>query len=530
MAVAEDDIVITGFAARFPQADSLAEFKEKLYAGVDFVTDDETRWPRGHLGLPERMGKIRDLSLFDAEFFGVPPKQAHMMDPQMRLLLETSHEAIVDAGYDPVTLRGRKVGVFIGSYNCESGEAFNFNVDNIDGYSMIGSSQAMFANRIANSFDFHGQSMAIDTVCSSTLTALNEAVLALRSRQCEAAIVGGSSVCLNASKSVGLLRLGILSPDGACMTFDSRRFTCPSNEAQERLLRDVYAEARLDPRKVSYVEAHGTGTPTGDRQEMKAISNVFCQPGRETPLKVGAVKSNMGHGEPAAAVSSVAKVILAMETGIIAGNLHFRKPNLDIPSLHDGSIEVVDRGIPFSGGPVGISSFGLGGTSAHVILESTEGPHVDDVVRDKEDIPRLILVAGRSQDSLARTLERLEEEGPYPDSAYSLLNRVGQPSVKQFPYRGFALIPVDGSDREVVKVAEHAPFEKRPLWLVFTGMGCQWKGMAHKMMQFDVFSSSIHKSHEVLKEFGIDLIDLVTNKTARDPSMASVQASVAAIQ
>ncbi|XP_077489973.1 fatty acid synthase-like [Amblyomma americanum] len=571
MAVKEEDVVITGFSARFPQADSLAEFKEKLYAGIDFVTDDEMRWPRGHLGLPERMGKIRDLSLFDAEFFGVPPRQAHSMDPQMRLLMETSYEAIVDSGYDPATLRGRRVGVFIGCNNCESHEAFSFDADNNDGYGLVGSSLSMLASRITHSFDFQGLSMAVDSGCSSTMAALNQAVLSIRYGLCEAAVVGGSALCLKPASSLGFLRLGMLSPEGKCMTFDSRAngyvrsetvgvffvqrtsearriyakithikslsdgytsegITFPSKEAQERLLRDVYEEAHVDPRKVDYVEAHGTGTQVGDSQELCSISNVFCQPGREKPLKVGAVKSNVGHGEPACGISSLAKVILAMETGVIAANLHFREPNPNIACLRDGSVKVVAELTPFLGGPVGINSFGLGGSSVHVILEPREGPHVEGIARNQAHLPRLVLVAGRSQGSLMRTLDRLEEEGPHADSAYALLNRVGQPSVKHFPYRGFALVSVDGSSNEVVKVAERVTSEKRPLWFVFTGMGCQWTAMARQMMQLEVFARSIRKSHEVLRAFGIDLIDIMTKDNGSGHCMASVQASIIAAQ
>ncbi|KAL1424459.1 hypothetical protein MTO96_020243 [Rhipicephalus appendiculatus] len=134
----EEDIVITGFSAYFPQANHLVEFKEKLYGGVDMVTEDDARWPPGHLGLPNRHGKIRDLSRFDAQFFGVHARQAHVMDPQLRLLLETSYEAIVDAGYDPDTLRGQSVGVFIGSSECETRSVFEVDVNNIDGYETLG--------------------------------------------------------------------------------------------------------------------------------------------------------------------------------------------------------------------------------------------------------------------------------------------------------------------------------------------------------------------------------------------------------
>ncbi|XP_072140212.1 fatty acid synthase-like [Dermacentor andersoni] len=570
----EEDLVITGFSARFPQADSLAEFKEKLYAGVDFVTDDETRWPRGHLGLPERLGKIRDLSQFDAQFFGIHARQAHMMDPQMRLLLETAHEAIVDAGYEPGTLRGRKIGVFIGCTDSDSDLVHTVDTDKVDGYSLLGNSRGMFANRISYTFDFKGPSVIVDAACSSTMMALNHATLALRSGQCDAAIVGGSMISLKPSTALGFCRLGMLSPDGTCRSFDARGngfvrsetvgtfflqrasearrvyaklihvkanadgyknegITFPSGKQQEQLLREVYVEAQVDPREMAYIEAHGTGTKVGDPEELGAISHVFCGPGRDRPLLVGAVKSNAGHAEAASGLTSLAKVILAMETGTIAANLHYTTPNPNIPSLLDGSVEVVAKATPFPGGAVGINSFGFGGSSVHAILEPNPGPHVNDVSREKPELPRLVLMAGRTKDSLEHTLERLEAEGPYPDSAYALLNRVGQPSTKQFPYRGFAVVPVDDSGRDVVRVSAQAPFEKRPLWFVFTGMGCQWDGMARQMMQFEVFARSVRKSHDLmLGNFGLDLIEALTvaDGEAWKQRAACVLACVAAVQ
>ncbi|XP_077520061.1 fatty acid synthase-like [Amblyomma americanum] len=569
--MAEEEIVITGFSARFPQADDLAEFKEKLYAGVDFVTDDEARWPRGHLGLPKRSGKIRDLSVFDARFFGVHPKQAHQMDPQMRLLMETSYEAIVDAGYDPETLRGRNIGVFVGCSDSESGEVFSSDADKVDGYNIIGCSRALFSNRVSYVLDFCGPSISVDTACSSTMTALNQAMQALRSGQCEAALVAGCNVNLKPTTALSYQRLGMLSPDGKCMSFDSRGdgftrsetvgafflqrvsearriyakvihtkatvdgykvqgITYPSAKAQKKLLRDTYSEANVDPRKLEYIEAHGTGTKAGDQQEMEAIASVFCQPGRARPLMVGAVKSNVGHGEAASGLSSIAKVVLAMETGTIAGNLHFEEANPNIPSLHDGSVKVVANCTPFNGGMVGLNSFGIGGSGAHVILESNLEPRVECAPRESPALPRLILMCGRSQESLMNTLDRMEAEGPYPDAAYALLNRVGQPSIQRFPYRGFVVVPADGTRKEAVKVVEQAQLEKRPLWFVFSGMGCQWNGMARQMMHFEVFARSIRKSADVLKQFGIELTDVVTSDEVVNNNVASVLASVAAVQ
>ncbi|XP_049519259.1 fatty acid synthase-like [Dermacentor silvarum] len=567
----EDDIVITGFSAYFPQADHLVEFKEKLYAGIDFVTEDDARWPRGFLGLPERKGTIRDLSRFDAQFFGVNPKQAQLMDPQMRLLLETSYEAIVDAGYDPTTMRGRNVGVFIGCSDSESEGAIGGDAENVDSYVLLGNNRAIFANRISYSFDFNGPSVAVETACSSTLVALNDAMMAIRTGQCEAAIVGGSLITLKPTKSLVYLNLGMLGPDGRCKSFDSRSngyarsetvgvffiqrarearrvyarvvhvksnadgyksggLTVPSTKLQAKLLREVYAEANIDPLQVHYVEAHGTGTKIGDPHELAALSSVFCQQGRKRPLKVGSIKSNLGHSETASGVCSVAKVILAMETGIIAGNLHFNEANPDIPSLLDGSVEVVDKATPFAGGPVGINSFGFGGSNAHAILEANPGSQVDSIVREKPELPRLVLAAGRSQESLMRTMDRMEAEGPYPDSAYALLNFVGQPSVMQFPFRGFMLLPVDGSDKQVVKIVEPAAVKERPLWFIFTGFGCQWRGMARQMMQFDVFARSLEKSHQVLTQFSIDLIGEATSENNYSDAMSSVFASITAIQ
>ncbi|XP_054923034.2 fatty acid synthase-like [Dermacentor andersoni] len=567
----EDDIVITGFSAYFPQADHLVEFKEKLYAGIDFVTEDDARWPRGFLGLPERKGTIRDLSRFDAHFFGVNPKQAHVMDPQARLLLETTYEAIVDAGYDPATMRGRNVGVFIGCSDSESEGAIGGDAENVDSYVLLGNNRAIFANRISYCFDFNGPSVAVETACSSTMVALNDAMMALRTGQCEAAIVGGSLVTLKATKSLVYMHLGMLGPDGKCKSFDSRcngyarsetvgvffiqrarearrvyakvvnvksnadgyksgGLTVPSTKMQAKLLREVYAEAKIDPTEVDYVEAHGTGTKIGDPCELAALSSVFCQPGRKRPLQVGSVKSNVGHSETASGVCSVAKVILAMETGTIAGNLHFNEANPDIPSLLDGTVEVVEKAAPFAGGLVGINSFGFGGANAHAILEANPGPRVDSLARQKPELPRLVLMAGRSKESLVRTMDHMEAEGPYPDSAYALLNFVGQPSGLLFPFRGFMLFSVDGSNKQFEKTVEPAAVKERPLWFIFTGFGCQWRGMARQMMQFDVFAHSLNKSHQVLTQFSIDLIAEATREDNYCGAMSSVFACITAIQ
>lgn len=251
------DIVISGFSARFPQAESLAVFGEKLYRGVDFITNDETRWPRGILGLPDRMGKIQDLSKFDAQFFGVHPKQAQVMDPQLRLLLETSYEAIFDAGYDPATLRGRKIGVFIGC--CLSETIGGLVTEETSGYAMLGCSLSMFANRISYSFDFHGPSETVDTACASTMTALNHAVLAIRAGECEAAIVGGSNLILNPVVSQSMCRMNMLSEDGKCKVFDASANGYVRSETVGAIFLQLASNARRVYAKLIHISSNSDG-------------------------------------------------------------------------------------------------------------------------------------------------------------------------------------------------------------------------------------------------------------------------------
>ncbi|KAL1484915.1 hypothetical protein MTO96_032291 [Rhipicephalus appendiculatus] len=506
--MADDDIVISGFSARFPQADHLVDFKEKLYAGVDMVTQDDSRWPPGHLGLPTRHGKILDLSRFDAQFFSTHPKQAQALDPQIRLLLETSYEAIVDAGYDPDTLRGRNIGVFVGVSSCDTRDMLAVNADETGGYGLLGCCLSMCANRISYGLDFHGPSVAMDTACSSTMTALNEAVQALRSGRCEAAIVGGSNVTLAPAVSLHFQRLGMLAPDGKCKAFDADGDGFVRSETVGALFLQRASDARRLYAKVINVKssadghkAEGLTYPSG-KVQADLLLDIYAE-------------SNV---DPTKGVASVAKVILAMETGMIAANLHFKKPNASIPCLRDGTVRVVNEHVRFPGGPVGINSSGFGGANVHVILEAGPGPHVNSITREKPELPRLVLFAGRTQESLTATLDRVEADGPYPDSAYALLNRVGHPSVERFPWRGFAIVPVDQSDKEVLKVVKQSPVEKRPLWFVFTGLGCQWNGMARQMMHFDVFARSIRKSHELLLPFGVHLMDIMTRRSLLRPN------------
>ncbi|XP_070847252.1 fatty acid synthase [Chaetodon trifascialis] len=531
-----DEIVIAGISGRLPESNNLEEFWENLINGVDMVTEDNRRWTPGLYGLPKRNGKLKDINHFDAAFFGVHPKQANTMDPQLRLMLEIAYEAIIDGGLNPVTLRGSKTGVYIGVSGSEASEAFSRDPEELLGYSMTGCQRAMLANRLSYFFDFSGPSTAIDTACSSSLLALENAFHAIRQGHCDAALVGGVNLLLKPNTSVQFMKLGMLSPEGTCKSFDSsgngycrseaavavllakrsmakriyatvinagnntdgykeQGVTFPSGEMQKRLVHSLYQEVKITPEQVEYIEAHGTGTKVGDPQEVNGIASVFCQSKRES-LLIGSTKSNMGHPEPASGLAALAKVLLSLERGVWAPNLHFSNPNPDIPALTDGRVQVVDRPIPVRGGIVGINSFGFGGSNVHVILRPAEKQA--DAPAPSRTVPRVLQACGRTEAAVTTILQKGKEHSA-DDSFLSLLNEVSGVPTASMPYRGYSLI---GSQSDVLEV-QQVQATVRPLWYICSGMGTQWAGMGRSLMQLPDFRESILRSDAALKDTGL---------------------------
>ncbi|XP_030317388.1 fatty acid synthase [Calypte anna] len=536
-----EDVVIAGIAGKLPESENLQEFWENLLNGVDMVTEDDRRWKPGIYGLPRRNGKLKDISKFDASFFGVHPKQAHTMDPQLRLLLEVSYEAILDAGIDPATLRGTDTGVWVGASGSEAAEALSQDPEELLGYSMTGCQRGMFANRISYFYDLTGPSLTIDTACSSSLIALENAYKAIRHGQCSAALVGGVNLLLKPNTSVQFMKLGMLSPEGACKAFDAsgngycrseavvivlltkrsmakriyativnagtntdgfkeQGVTFPSGEMQQQLISSLYRESGISPEEVEYVEAHGTGTKAGDPQELNSIVNVFCKCERE-PLKIGSTKSNMGHPEPAAGLAALAKVILSLEHGLWAPNLHFNTPNPDIPGLQDGSLEVICKPTPVKGGLVSINSFGFGGANAHVILRPNENRRQPP---ETCNIPRLVQVCGRTQEAVEVLIQESRKHGGCSPFV-SLLSDISAMPVSSMPYRGYTLVGTESDIQEIQQVQASG----RPLWYICSGMGTQWKGMGLSLMKLDLFRQSILRSDQALKNTGLKVSDLL---------------------
>ena len=383
----DSEIVISGIAVRVPESDNMEEFANNLFGGVDMVTGKSMVELKGDfmviVSLWQRMTAVTRLGFMTCQedmesssprinlmlHFSVyltdkPVKWIHncgccwnfpskLLWTQVILWLNEylikllQKNGIASTGCNPSNLRGSNTGVFIGAMNNDAEEYWTSlpSPEEVDGYGLLGSTRSMLANRISFAFDFQGPSFALDTASSSSLVAFTQAVLAIRAGHCDAALVGGVQLTLKAKNSLHYERLGMLSPEGKCKSFDrsadgfvkseaavvlyirtakeARRvyatiinartnndgfkeegITFPSRTAQRKLLKECYAEASISPAEVMYIEAHGAGTPVGDPEEAAAIYDVFCQDYKiqrtARPLLIGSVKSNMGHAEAAA--------------------------------------------------------------------------------------------------------------------------------------------------------------------------------------------------------------------------------------
>ncbi|EXK33530.1 hypothetical protein FOMG_10801 [Fusarium oxysporum f. sp. melonis 26406] len=571
-------IAITGISTRFPGG---ADTPEALWRMISKGKSAWSKVPEDRFALdafyhpdPDRNGAMNvvgghfldeDIACFDAPFFGISRNEAKAMDPQQRLQLESAYEALENAGISIDQASGTKTSVHIGVFNKDYADIMCRDPETGPLYQATGNGQSILSNRISYVFNLKGPSVTVDTACSSSLVGLHLAVQGLRMGEAEQAIVGGTNLIFSPDIMVAMSLLGFLSPDGRSYAFDHRAkgyargegiatlvlkpldkavrdgdpiravirgtgvnsdgrtagITLPNGDAQAELIREVYANAGLDPAETGYFEAHGTGTQAGDPMEAGAIHRVFtADRQRSSPLYLGSIKTNIGHLEGASGLAGVVKAVLCLEKGQIPPNMNFEKPNerLDLEAwnikvpmeLTQWPADVPRR--------ASVNSFGYGGTNAHVVLDGYDATQHEMKTIDTDIDRRVFVVSAGHQEAASSLFARMasylrdipaeKHARLLQQLAYTLSQRRSQLSYRMAISASSVDELIDTFENGKLSLVKSQRVSR--LGLVFTGQGAQTAQMGVGLMhQYGVFADSLNRAGATLKNIGCtwDLVE-----------------------
>ena len=567
---APEPIAIVGIGCRFPGAAGRGEFWTLLRDGVDAITEvPSDRWNADEFYDPDPAaagkmnsrwgGFLNGIDRFDADFFGIAPREAVGIDPQQRMVLEVVWEALEDAGQPPTDLAGSDTGVFIGVSTYDYGRLLLGDTSHIDAYAGTGGALSIVANRVSYALDLRGPSVVIDTACSSSLVAVHLACRSIRAGDCTVAIAGGVNLILSPTISINFSKAGVMAADGRCKFLDARAdgyvrgegagivvlkpvsravadcdvihalilgsavnqngrsngLMAPNQLAQEDVLRAAYRDAGVSPGTVQFVEAHGTGTALGDVIEAAALGRVLGEgrPAGERCL-VASAKTNIGHLEAAAGVAGLIKTALALKRRTVPPSLHFEEPNPLVP-FETLPIAVVTRLTPWPGGTAtpraGVSSFGFGGTNAHVVLQAPPpAPPVENAAGESAII---LPLSARSPQALRRLATefraRVDQGGSLSRQCRTAAIRRSHLDVR---------LAVAGRTVDDIRSGLDAYLEGQP-WpgltvgrahgrrsrgpvLIFSGHGSQWPRMASDLVRREpVVADTLARCDEALRRY-----------------------------
>jgi pimaricinolide synthase PimS1 len=592
-----EPIAIVGMACRYPGG---VESPEQLWSLVEQGRDAIEDFPRDRGWDLERLfdpdpdspgksyvregGFLNDAANFDPAFFRMGPREALATDPQQRLLLETSWEALEDGGIDPSSLGETQTGVFAGVASQDYLSALGAVAEELEGHLASGAPSSVVSGRVAYTLGLQGPAITLDTACSSSLVAIHLAAQSLRSGECSLALAGGVTVLSTPMLFVGLSRQRALAPDGRSKSFaeaadgvgwsegvgvlalqrlsdaerDGRRvlatirgsavnqdgasngLIAPSGPAQERVIRQALAAARLTGGEVDAVDGHGTGTVLGDPIEVGALLATYGQD-REQPLRLGAIKSNIGHTQAAAGVAGVIKMVMAMRSGVLPRTLHVDAPSTKV-EWEQGKVELLTEPLewrPDGERPrrAGVSSFGISGTNAHLILEQAPRPSPEDGAAPASGpaasggpLPGTfpLLLSAKTPGALGEAAARLAahlRQGPELDlgdvartlaTGRAQLERraavVGRGLGDLLP--GLDALAAAGEHPRLARGRARA--ERSPV-LLFPGQGSQWPTMGLELLESSPrFAAHLGACEEALEPF----VEWSLDEVLRDPEAA----------